>query len=126
MKKVDSTVIKETYYIAVLTFLLSVVLQSVYLVIGKWDYTVALGNLLGYIASVGNFFLMGLTVQAALDKDEKDAKSFIKLSQTGRLFLMFAIAVVGYLLPIFSTVAVIIPFLFPRIAVALRPVIIKD
>ena len=126
MKKVDATVIKETYYIAVLTFLLSVVLQSVYLVIGKWDYTVALGNLLGYIASVGNFFLMGLTVQAALDKDEKDAKSFIKLSQTGRLFLMFAIAVVGYLLPIFSTVAVIIPFLFPRIAVALRPVIIKD
>ncbi len=126
MKKIDSTVIKETYYIGVITFLLSVIMQSVFLVVSKWDYTVALGNLLGFVASVGNFFLMGLTVQSALGKEEKDAKSLMKLSQTGRLFLMFTVALIGYLIPIFNTVSVIVPFLFPRIAVALRPIIIKD
>ncbi len=126
MKKIDSTVIKETYYIGVITFLLSVIMQSVFLVVSKWDYTVALGNLLGFVASVGNFFLMGLTVQSALGKDEKDAKSLMKLSQTARLFLMFTVALIGYLIPIFNTVSVIVPFLFPRIAVALRPIIIKD
>ena len=126
MKKIDSTVIKETYYIATITFLLSVILQSVFLVIGKWDYTVAFGNLLGFVASVGNFFLMGLTVQSALGKEEKDAKNIMKLSQTARLFLMFTVALIGYLIPIFNTISVIVPFLFPRIAVALRPIIIKD
>lgn len=85
-----------------------------------------MGNLLGIVAAVGNFFLMGLTVQSAVTKEEKEAKKLIKLSQSGRLFLLFVIALVGYLVPIFNIIAVVIPFIFPRIAVALRPVFIKE
>lgn len=125
MKKIDSTVLKETAYIGATVFIFSLALQSVFLIIGKWDYTVLLGNLLGFIAAVGNFFLMGLSVQASLGKEEKDAKNFMKFSQSLRLLLLFVIAVVGYLVPVFNILAVLIPFLFPRIAVALRPLFMK-
>ena len=125
MKKIDPTVIKETGYIAAMVFIFSLLLQSVFLIIGKWDYTVLTGNLLGFAAAVGNFFLMGLSVQSSLGKEEKDAKNLMKISQSLRLLLVFVIALIGYLVPVFNTIAVLIPLLFPRIAVALRPLFMK-
>lgn len=125
MKKIDPTVLKETVYIATMVFIFSLAMQSVFLIIGKWDYTVLLGNLLGFVAAVGNFFFMGLSVQSSLGKEEKDAKSTMKLSQSLRLLILFIIALVGYLVSVFNTLAVLIPFLFPRIAVALRPLFMK-
>ncbi len=125
MKKIDSTVLKETAFVASMTFILSVLLQAVFLVAGKWDYTVLLGNVLGAAAGIGNFFLMGLTVQSSLGLEVKDAKSRMKLSQMLRTLLMFAVAVVGYLVPVFNLITVVIPFLFPRIAVTVRAIMIK-
>lgn len=125
MKKIDPTVLKETGYIAAMVFIFSLALQSVFLIIGKWDYTVLAGNLLGFVAAVGNFFLMGLSVQASLGKEEKDAKNLMKVSQSLRLLFIFVIALIGYLVPVFNTIAVLIPLLFPRIAVALRPLFMK-
>ena len=72
--KVDKTVKKETLYIAALSGVLSLLMQAVFLVIGQWHFSVFLGNLWGYAAAVGNFFLMGLTVQKAVLKDEEEAK----------------------------------------------------
>ena len=126
MKKVDATVIRETKYIAAVTLIFSVLLQSVFLILSLWNYTVLLGNILGVLAAVGNFFLLGLTVQSAVNKDTDDAKNTMKLSKTLRFLLLFIIAVIGYLLPIFNTIAVIIPYLFPRIAIALRPILKKE
>lgn len=125
MKKIDPTVLKETGYIAIFTFILSMLMQSVFLIISKWDYTVLLGNLLGYLASVGNFFLLGLTVQSAVEKEEKDAKNLMKLSSTLRLLMMFVVAIIGYVIPAFNVIAMIIPYLFPRIALAVRPAFLK-
>ncbi len=125
LKKIDSTVLKETAYVALVTLILSVLMQSVFLIAGKWDYTVLLGNLLGGLAAVGNFFIMGLTVQSALGMDVKDAKSRMKLSQMLRTLLMFIVAVIGYVVPVFSLLAVVIPYLFPRIAVTLRAFSVK-
>lgn len=126
MKKIDKTVLKETIYILSFTIVLSLLMQSVFLIARHWDYTVLLGNILGIIASVGNFFLMGLTVQSAVLKQPDDAKKQMKASQSLRLLLLFVIALIGYLLPIFNTLALIIPYLFPRIAIAFRPFVIKD
>lgn len=125
MKKIDSTVLKETCYVALVTLILSVLMQSLFLIADKWNYTVLLGNLLGFAAAVGNFFLMGLTVQSALGLEVKEAKNRMKLSQMLRMLLMFIVAVLGYIIPVFNLLAVIIPYLFPRIAVGLRAIIIK-
>ena len=82
--KIDKTVKKETLYIACFSFLLSLLMQSVFLIIGKWHYSVLLGNLWGYASAVANFLLLGLTVQKAVTKDEEEAKKLIKLSHTLR------------------------------------------
>lgn len=125
MKKIDSTILKETLYIFAVTLIFSALMQSVFLVIGKWNYTILLGNLLGLCGGVGNFFLMGLTVQSALNKAEDDAKKLMKVSQSLRMLMLFVVAIVGHLAPCFSLIAVVIPLIFPRIAIALRPVFMK-
>lgn len=125
MKKIDPVVVKETIYIALFSFILSILFQAIFLIIGKWNYTVLLGNVLGYVAAVGNFLILGLSVQKAVELDEKDAKARLKVSQSFRMLFLFIIAIIGYAVPVFSTLAVVIPYLFPRIAIALRPVFNK-
>ena len=120
MRKIDKTVKKESLYVALWVLVLSVIMQSVFLVIGKWDYTVLLGNIYSYVLSVANFFFMALTVQVALEKEPKEAKSTIKLSQSLRTLALFCFAALGAYLPPFNVLAVLIPLLFPRIAVAIR------
>lgn len=121
MKKIDPVVLKEVKYIAVFTLILSALMQAVFLIIGKWNYTVLLGNILGAVAAIGNFLLMGITVQNAVTKDEKDAKSLMKLSQSGRMLLLFVVALVGHLLPWFNTLSLVLTYIFPRFAIMLRP-----
>ena len=120
--KIDATVIRETQYIAAGVLILSALMESVFLIIGRWDITVLFGNLLGGFCAVLNFFLMGITVQKALTKEEKEARDVIKLSQTLRMLMQLAFAAVGCLIPsVFNVFAVILPLLFPRIAIMLRP-----
>ena len=120
MKIIDKTVIKETKYITVCVIILSLIMQSVFLVIDKWDYTVLFGNILMGFFSVLNFFLMGLSVAKAVTKDEKEAKSVMKLSQTYRMLLVAIVLIIGLTVPVFNNVAVIIAVFFPRIAVMFR------
>ena len=97
-------------------------MEAVFLIIGKWSLPVLLGNLLGGCMAVLNFFLLGLTVQKAVTKEEKEAKDAMKVSQSLRMLMLFATAALGALLPVFNIFATLIPLLFPRIAIALRPV----
>ena len=126
MKKIDATVLKETGYIALVSGILSVLLQAILLIIGRWDITHLLGNIWGAWGAVCNFLLMGITVQHAVLKEEKEAKKLIQFSQSARMFFLIAIAGVGWLVPFFHILSVIIPLLFPRIAIALRPLLIKE
>ena len=125
MKKIDAAVLQVTNYIVIWSLVFSVLMEAVFLVVGVWDYTVLLGNLLGVFAASLNFFLMGLTVQSALGKEEKEARSAIRVSQIYRNLLLAAVAVVGILVPCFHTVAVIVPLFFPRISILLRPLFDK-
>ena len=125
MKKIDATVIKETGYIACWVLVLSALTQSVFLVIGKWDYTVLLGNILSGAVAILNFFLMGITVQKALEKSEEDAKKSIKVSQLYRFLFLIIAVIIGVVLPCFSIWTVIIPMFFPRIAIIFRPLFDK-
>jgi len=118
--KTDNVVLRETVYIAVWTLILSALMQAVFLIIRMWDYTVILGNLLGAAVNVLNFFLMALTVQKAVEKEEKEAKQTMKLSHSLRMLMLFIAALLGILLPCFNTAASIIPFFFKRIAIMFR------
>lgn len=121
MVKVDKTILEETKYIAFVVAILSVLMNSVFLIFRKWDYTVFLGTLLSATVAVINFLLMGITIQKALQKESSDAKKMMKASQSMRTFGMFVIIGIAALLPCFNTIAVIVPIFFPRIAIMLRP-----
>ncbi|MBQ3138413.1 MAG: ATP synthase subunit I [Ruminococcus sp.] len=121
MTKIDKTVIRETRYIAGVTIILSVIMEAVFLIIGMWSYKVLLGNILGAAVAVVNFLLMGITVQKAVQKDEKDAATLMKLSQTLRNMMLLIAAVLAIVLPFINPVAAIIPLFFPRIAITLIP-----
>jgi hypothetical protein len=119
VKKVDATVRKETLYVLCWVLVLSVLMQAVFLLLRQWDIMVLAGNALSGAAAVLNFFFMGLTVQSAVAKDEKDAKTAMKLSQTWRmLFLIVVVAVGAVWLNLWATV---IPMFFPRVAFSFRP-----
>ncbi len=125
MRRIDQTVLRETGYIALWVLVLSAVTQAVFLVIGKWDYTVLLGNLLSAAVGIFNFLLMGITIQRALGKEEKEIKTAVRASAGLRLVFVFAFTVLGVVLPQFNTWTVLIPLLFPRVAVGVRPLLDK-
>lgn len=125
MRKIDATVRRETGYIALCVLAGSVLLQAVFWLLGRWHYSVLLGNLLGGSAAVGNFLLMGLTVQKAVTQEKKQAAQTMRLSQSLRLLGTGVVVIVGVALPLFSTWATVIPLFFPRIAVMLRPIFDK-
>ena len=125
-KKVDPTVKAETRYIALVVLILLALMEAVFLIIGKWDYTVLLGGLYGAAIAVGNFFLMGLTVQKCLTLEPDEAKKRMKLSQQGRLMLMLVLCMIGAALPCFNTMALLVPQFFPRIGVTIRGLTMKD
>ncbi|MBR2943901.1 MAG: ATP synthase subunit I [Clostridia bacterium] len=137
MKKIDSVVLKETAFIAIISFIMSAFMQAIFLIVSywlpeAWDWRVLVGNLIGLASCVLNFFLMALTVQRALDKEPKDAKNYMRLSQMLRTLMLFVIALGAYLIDLFAfdnsvsfILAVVIPYIFPRIAVMLRPLASK-
>lgn len=145
--KIQPAVRKETSRIAVGTLILSAMMLLIFILLGQFDITVVLGALLGSAAAIGNFFLLGLSVQAAAEKmngvhfpsyqdaeadveegeeipapdspELQQAKRAMQLSYSGRLFLLAIIGVLGLALPCFHAVATVVPFLFPRIVIFL-------
>ncbi|MDY4190699.1 MAG: ATP synthase subunit I [Oscillospiraceae bacterium] len=112
--KISPVVKKETLHVAAGTALLTTVMLLVFWWLGKFDWTVLWGALLGFAFAVGNFFLMGLSIQVALGKGV-GAQSFMKSTYAGRMLLYAVCIVLGALLPCFHGMAAIIPLFFPQL-----------
>lgn len=126
-KKIDPTVKKETKYITLMVVILMVLMEAVFLVLRRWDMTVLWGGLLGACVAILNFFLMGFTVQKAVEKEEKDAKQLMKVSQSGRMMMQLAFAAIAAAIPAaFNLLAALLPLLFPRVGVMLHGIIFKE
>ena len=126
MMKIDPTVRKETGYIAIVTLLAGVLQQAVFLILGKWTLSVLLGGVYGWAVALGNFFFMCLSIQKAVSQEEKDAKSTLKFSQSMRLLALFLLAMAAFYAPFLHSVSAVIPYLYPRLAIALSPIVRKQ
>ena len=125
--KVNPTVKKETLYICLVTLIMSMLMQSVFLIIGKWDLGVLFGNLLGAGTGILNFFLMGLGVQKAVSSDEKKAREIMRGSHALRFALMIVLLAVALIFSnVFNLIATLASLLFATIAVYLRMIFNKD
>lgn len=126
MSKIDATVRKETIYVAVWEAILTAIMLAVFLILKAFDVSVLVSALLGAATAVLNFLLMGLTIQGALGLEEKDARTRLRGSQNLRLLMQTVVAVLGAAIPWLNLWAVLIPLFFPRIAIMLRPLFIKN
>ncbi len=116
--KIQEATKRETLHIAEGTLVFSVIMNLVFLVLGKWDLTVLWGTLLGGGFAVLNFFLLGLAVQkAASASDEKKGKAFLQSSYSMRMLATVIVGIIGVQVPCFSWAAVVIPLLFPRLTI---------
>ena len=119
-KKMDPVIQKEVTYVALWVLAGCVLTQGVCLVADWWSLPVLLGSLLGGVTAVGNFLLMCLTVQNALNKDKKKAAQTVQVSQSGRLLMQGAMLVLAGALLCFNLWTAIIPLLIPTVAVRVR------
>ena len=124
--KLDPTVKKETLYIAAWTVIFALVMHAVFLLLGAWELPVLWGSLLSVSAGILNFLLLGISVQRAVAMDAKEAKTALRLSWILRTLLLFGVAILGAVLPVFQLWATVIPLFFPRIAILLRPLFPKS
>ncbi|MBR2667935.1 MAG: ATP synthase subunit I [Oscillospiraceae bacterium] len=120
---VSDVVKKETGFILLGAVILSVIMELVFLVLGFWDYTVLLGNILSTAVCTLSFFLMGLTVQKAVGMEEEDARRRMKGSHSLRYLMIIVVVVLGAVLPWFNIIALLIPLFFNRITVPIRSAI---
>ena len=120
----DPAVKKETGYITVWVLLLSLLMEAVFLVIRQWDLSVLFGNLGGAALAILNFFLLAFVVSRAVDKGKpEEAAQRVKATATLRLIGVGALS--ALLIGVFKTnvFATLIPLLFPRVAIAFRPIL---
>ena len=114
--KVCETVRKETVRVAIGVLIGDAIMLAIFFALHKLNYAVLLGALLGTVAAVGNFFMMGLAVQRALN-DPDNAKRMVQRSYTLRMIAMAAVLIVGFVLPWFHRIALVIPFLLPAVSI---------
>lgn len=125
MENSRSVILKETKFIFVWEIILSLPMQALFFILGEWDYTVLLGNTLSGVVAVLNFFLMGIAVRKAIGEKENDARKVITASRLIRLLMILILLVIGVTISAFHFWAMIPPLLFPRIAIAFRPLFDK-
>ncbi|MBP3266183.1 MAG: ATP synthase subunit I [Clostridiales bacterium] len=125
MKNIDPAIKNMTSYIALATLIMSELMEAVFLIIGRWDLPVLFGNLLGAGVGILNFFLMGLGLQKALDKDEKDAKATVAFSHTMRFFLLALVLILAAVLDWFNLLAAVISLIMPTAAVYMSAMVSK-
>ena len=121
MSQIDPVVRKETGFVALWVAVAILPVQLAFWLCGIWGWPVLWGSLLGSATAIGNTLLVGLMVQKAVTQTEKQAKTTVRLSQSGRLMIMGLVLVLAAVLPkVFSIWTTVIPLLIPRVAVSAR------
>jgi len=121
---------KETLFVLAGSLVLSLVMELVFLLFGRWRPAVLYGNLLTVFATTLNFYLMCLSLTRALAQggDEKSVQARMKASSTGRMLLLGLIVAGGcYASVKWDAVdlwATLIPLLFVRVTLFVRSRII--
>lgn len=120
----------DTFYLAIGEALVSLLIVLIYLAIGKFDFTILSGAVLGSIVTVINFIILSYSVNKALNKfidlrgnkemDEEEAKEFAKAnsikvqnavtkSYVLRTGLMMGSLVLAFITKLFNPIATLIP-----------------
>ena len=118
MKKIDPVVMKETLRILIGSIVLGAIMNAVCLMLRCWNLPVLFGTLLGTAGAVLNFFLMAQTVSHSVTLQQDEVKRKVRFSHSLRTLMLLVLMILGVVLSCFNTIAVLVPFLFPRLIIA--------
>ena len=120
----DPTAKKETLYISFWVIPLFLVMELVFLLLGRMNGSVLGGGLAGAVLAVGNYAMMSLAVVKAVSSGEPArASRYIQTSRTLRLLGMTGLCALCIGVLKTNVYATLIPLLFPRIGIAFRPIV---
>lgn len=119
--KIDPIVKKETGFMAVGSLICTAILVLGFFFFGKLDTSVVLGCLIGYLLTVGNFFIMSYTLSKAIATgDEVTAKLKMKQSYVTRSVIMLVVMAVTIVVDWIHWVPVVASVFYPRIVIFVR------
>ena len=107
-------------------FLLLVPENIIFYALGNWSTYVLVGSLYGYVISVVSFLLLGLSVQKAMDKEQKQAQMYMQSTYMARMIFTALAIIIAMKLPFLDWVAVVFPLGFTRISIMLLNLIKKE
>ena len=88
-------VLQQTLIIAIGQAVGVGVMLGIFALLGRFDYTVALGGLIGAVIALLNFFFMAVSLTLAADRatqqDVKGGKGLVKSSYAIRTIVMFVV-----------------------------------
>lgn len=100
--------------------ILTVIENIVFLVLGRWDYTVLIASLWGLGMTTMFFYMICVSVPRALELGDPDmAVNAIKASQLKRSALLGVGIVIAIKAPFMYWPAALIPLIFTRISIQL-------
>lgn len=134
--KPDSTVLRQTGWVAAGIFIMAGIMIAVYAVIGKFTAGVVWGGLYTNLLTVLNFFTLGLTVQgiaakaAEKERSEEEMEALtrqmdakMKLSRNARTIALLVLIVIGIRVFHFPALPTILPIVFPAVVVRVVQII---
>lgn len=127
--KLDPIVKRETGYMALGCLVGTAVTALVFVLLGRFDMSVALGCLIGYVMTVGNFFWMSCALSLALEEEDEVATQLkMKRSYVLRSVIMLVVMGASIVLDGIHWVPVVAAVFYPRIIIFLRGIVqsIKD
>ena len=90
-------VLRQTLIIAIGQAVGVGVMLGIFALLGRFDYTVALGGLIGAVIALLNFFFMAVSLTLAADRatqqDVKGGKGLVKSSYAIRTIVMFVVLI---------------------------------
>ena len=102
---------------------------GIFALLGYFDYTVALGGLVGGLVATLNFFFMVVGLSAAADRatnqDAKGGKGLVQGSYFIRILVMFVVLFACAKSGHFNVIALVVPLLFVRPALTVAEFILK-
>ena len=104
---------RSFFLIANMLLIIAFVIYGLF-VRGGFDYTVLTGMLLGNIAAVLNFYLIGYTAGKAIRRrDKRMARRYFHFSYAARTLTIFGVFGLLITLKVINPVAAVVPLLYP-------------
>ena len=112
-------VLNETAVIAIGELICVALMCGIYALLGKFDLSVLLGGLIGFLVAIGNFFALAVVATLAADKaeagDPVSGQKLMKSSYPIRLLVMAGVLILCAKSGAFDVLSLVLPLLFVRL-----------